>query len=98
VIGVGTRWSDFTTASRTAFQTPDVRFVNLNVAASTRQARRRAAGRRRPRGAEALLPARWPAGLDDGLPARARELARDWDATVERAYTSATARCRRRAR
>ena len=31
VLGVGTRWSDFTTASRTAFQDPDVRFVNLNV-------------------------------------------------------------------
>jgi 3D-(3,5/4)-trihydroxycyclohexane-1,2-dione acylhydrolase (decyclizing) len=33
VLGVGTRYSDFTTASRTAFQNPDVRFVNLNVAA-----------------------------------------------------------------
>jgi 3D-(3,5/4)-trihydroxycyclohexane-1,2-dione acylhydrolase (decyclizing) len=33
VIGVGTRYSDFTTASRTAFQHPDVRFVNLNVTA-----------------------------------------------------------------
>jgi 3D-(3,5/4)-trihydroxycyclohexane-1,2-dione acylhydrolase (decyclizing) len=33
VIGVGTRYSDFTTASRTAFQNPQVRFVNLNVAA-----------------------------------------------------------------
>jgi 3D-(3,5/4)-trihydroxycyclohexane-1,2-dione acylhydrolase (decyclizing) len=32
VIGVGTRYSDFTTASRTAFQHPDVRFVNLNIA------------------------------------------------------------------
>jgi 3D-(3,5/4)-trihydroxycyclohexane-1,2-dione acylhydrolase (decyclizing) len=32
VIGVGTRYSDFTTASRTAFQHPGVRFVNLNVA------------------------------------------------------------------
>ncbi|MEW1866429.1 3D-(3,5/4)-trihydroxycyclohexane-1,2-dione acylhydrolase (decyclizing) [Streptomyces sp. NPDC088194] len=32
VIGVGTRWSDFTTASRTAFQQPGVRFVNINVA------------------------------------------------------------------
>lgn len=31
VIGIGTRYSDFTTASRTAFQNPDVRFVNLNV-------------------------------------------------------------------
>jgi 3D-(3,5/4)-trihydroxycyclohexane-1,2-dione acylhydrolase (decyclizing) len=32
VIGVGTRWSDFTTASKSAFQDPGVRFVNLNVA------------------------------------------------------------------
>ncbi|HEX5205275.1 MAG TPA: 3D-(3,5/4)-trihydroxycyclohexane-1,2-dione acylhydrolase (decyclizing) [Actinoplanes sp.] len=32
VIGVGTRYSDFTTASRTAFQNPGVRFVNINVA------------------------------------------------------------------
>jgi 3D-(3,5/4)-trihydroxycyclohexane-1,2-dione acylhydrolase (decyclizing) len=33
VIGVGTRYSDFTTASRTAFQNSAVRFVNINVAA-----------------------------------------------------------------
>jgi 3D-(3,5/4)-trihydroxycyclohexane-1,2-dione acylhydrolase (decyclizing) len=33
VIGVGTRWTDFTTASQSAFRNPDVRFVNLNVAA-----------------------------------------------------------------
>ncbi len=33
VIGVGTRWSDFTTASRSAFAAPGVRFVNVNVAA-----------------------------------------------------------------
>jgi 3D-(3,5/4)-trihydroxycyclohexane-1,2-dione acylhydrolase (decyclizing) len=32
VIGVGTRYSDFTTASKTAFQNPDVRFININVA------------------------------------------------------------------
>jgi 3D-(3,5/4)-trihydroxycyclohexane-1,2-dione acylhydrolase (decyclizing) len=32
VIGIGTRWSDFTTASRSAFQDPGVRFVNVNVA------------------------------------------------------------------
>ncbi|HSP09369.1 MAG TPA: 3D-(3,5/4)-trihydroxycyclohexane-1,2-dione acylhydrolase (decyclizing) [Candidatus Dormibacteraeota bacterium] len=31
VIGVGTRYSDFTTASHTAFQDPDVRFVNVNI-------------------------------------------------------------------
>ncbi len=32
VIGIGTRYSDFTTASRTAFQNPAVAFVNINVA------------------------------------------------------------------
>ncbi len=32
VIGIGTRYSDFTSASRTAFNNPDVRFVNINVA------------------------------------------------------------------
>ncbi|MDR2996858.1 MAG: 3D-(3,5/4)-trihydroxycyclohexane-1,2-dione acylhydrolase (decyclizing) [Microbacterium sp.] len=32
VIGVGTRYSDFTTASRTAFQHPGAVFVNVNVA------------------------------------------------------------------
>lgn len=31
VIGVGTRYTDFTTASKTAFQNPDVRFININV-------------------------------------------------------------------
>src|SRR6266446_4665175 len=32
VIAVGTRLSDFTTASKTAFQNPGVRFININVA------------------------------------------------------------------
>jgi 3D-(3,5/4)-trihydroxycyclohexane-1,2-dione acylhydrolase (decyclizing) len=32
VIAIGTRLSDFTTASKTAFQNPDVRFININVA------------------------------------------------------------------
>lgn len=31
VIGVGTRYSDFTTASKTAWQNPNVRFININV-------------------------------------------------------------------
>jgi 3D-(3,5/4)-trihydroxycyclohexane-1,2-dione acylhydrolase (decyclizing) len=31
VIGIGTRYSDFTTASKTAFQDPGVRFININV-------------------------------------------------------------------
>jgi len=32
VIGIGTRYSDFTSMSKTAFQNPNVRFVNINVA------------------------------------------------------------------
>ena len=32
VIGIGTRYSDFTTASMTAFQNPNVKFVNINTA------------------------------------------------------------------
>jgi 3D-(3,5/4)-trihydroxycyclohexane-1,2-dione acylhydrolase (decyclizing) len=32
VIGIGTRYGDFTTASKSAFQDPDVTFVNINVA------------------------------------------------------------------
>lgn len=32
VIGIGTRYTDFTTASNTMFKNPDVRFVNINVA------------------------------------------------------------------
>lgn len=31
IIGIGTRYSDFTSASNTAFQNPDVRFININV-------------------------------------------------------------------
>ncbi len=32
VIGIGTRYTDFTTASKWLFQNPDVEFVNINVA------------------------------------------------------------------
>jgi 3D-(3,5/4)-trihydroxycyclohexane-1,2-dione acylhydrolase (decyclizing) len=31
VIGIGTRYSDFTTASKTAFQHPEVKFININI-------------------------------------------------------------------
>jgi 3D-(3,5/4)-trihydroxycyclohexane-1,2-dione acylhydrolase (decyclizing) len=32
IIGIGTRYSDFTTASKTAFQNPEVKFININIA------------------------------------------------------------------
>lgn len=31
IIGIGTRYSDFTTSSMTAFQNPHVKFININV-------------------------------------------------------------------
>jgi 3D-(3,5/4)-trihydroxycyclohexane-1,2-dione acylhydrolase (decyclizing) len=31
IIGIGTRYSDFTTASKTAFQNEKVRFININI-------------------------------------------------------------------
>jgi 3D-(3,5/4)-trihydroxycyclohexane-1,2-dione acylhydrolase (decyclizing) len=31
ILGIGTRYSDFTTASKTAFQNPSVGFVNINI-------------------------------------------------------------------
>jgi 3D-(3,5/4)-trihydroxycyclohexane-1,2-dione acylhydrolase (decyclizing) len=32
ILGIGTRYTDFTSASKTAFQNPSVRFININVA------------------------------------------------------------------
>jgi 3D-(3,5/4)-trihydroxycyclohexane-1,2-dione acylhydrolase (decyclizing) len=87
VLGVGTRWSDFTTASRSLF-TEDARFINLNVATvdAFKQAGLPLAADARV-GLEALHGALegWSAGPDHTE--RARALAAEWDATVERAYT-----------
>jgi 3D-(3,5/4)-trihydroxycyclohexane-1,2-dione acylhydrolase (decyclizing) len=88
VIGVGTRYSDFTTASRTAFGHPGVRFVNINIAAFDAA---KHAGLSVVADARAALDAlasslsgyETPAGYRQ----RVRELAAEWDATVEHAYT-----------
>jgi 3D-(3,5/4)-trihydroxycyclohexane-1,2-dione acylhydrolase (decyclizing) len=88
VLGVGTRWSDFTTASRSVFAEPDVRFVNLNVAPvdAFKQAGLPLVADAR-RGLEALHEALEGWSADPDHTARARALAAEWDATVERAYT-----------
>jgi 3D-(3,5/4)-trihydroxycyclohexane-1,2-dione acylhydrolase (decyclizing) len=85
VIGVGTRWSDFTTASKSAFQDPGVRFVNLNVSefdaakhsglALTCDARL---------GLEALREALAGHRAPEEWTARAREEAADWADEVAR--------------
>ncbi|MFD1826558.1 3D-(3,5/4)-trihydroxycyclohexane-1,2-dione acylhydrolase (decyclizing) [Mumia zhuanghuii] len=87
VLGVGTRWSDFTTASRTVFAHPDVRFINLNVAAVDAH---KHAGLSLVAdaltGLEALTDALsgWRAPAEHT--ADATERARAWDAVVEEAY------------
>jgi len=87
VIGIGTRYSDFTTASRTAFQHPGVRFVNVNVAAF--DAAKHAgvslvADARESLTALAGALSGW--STPDPYRERARALAAEWDETVERAY------------
>ena len=87
VIGIGTRYSDFTTASRTAFQHPDVRFVNINIAAfdaAKLSAVRLQADARAT--LEALSAELSGFTVDPAYRDRASALAREWDATVSAAY------------
>ncbi|GIE77111.1 3D-(3,5/4)-trihydroxycyclohexane-1,2-dione acylhydrolase (decyclizing) [Actinoplanes philippinensis] len=87
VIGVGTRWSDFTTASRSAFADPTVRFVNVNIASFDAAKHSGEAVVADARAAlEALLDALAGYRTDPAYRERAGEKARAWDATVERAY------------
>ena len=88
VVGIGTRWSDFTTASRSLFAADGVRFVNVNVAAFDAAKHAGVAVVADARAAiEGLAAALEGWAVDDGYRAEAARLARDWDATVERAYT-----------
>jgi len=87
VIGIGTRYSDFTTASRTLFVDPGIRFVSLNVAgfdayklpgvALVADARA---------GLYALTGALRGWRTEAAYRERVRRLALEWDETVERAY------------
>ena len=87
VIGIGTRYQDFTTASRTAFTDPGVRFVNVNVASM--DAAKHAGITVQADAREALTAlsaelAGW--SVDDAYRTRTAELAAAWEATVEAAY------------
>ncbi len=81
VIGVGTRYSDFTTASRTAFQHPGVRFVNLNLTSfdAAKQAATSLVADARE-GLRALTAAL------DGYRADVTVDTAEWQRTVDRAY------------
>jgi 3D-(3,5/4)-trihydroxycyclohexane-1,2-dione acylhydrolase (decyclizing) len=88
VIGVGTRYSDFTTASKTAFRHPDVRFVNVNVAELDvhKHAGLPLTGDARAT-LEALLPRLDGYRVSDGFRAAVARHQREWDREVERIYS-----------
>lgn len=87
VIGIGTRYSDFTSASRTAFNNPDVRFVNINVASldSVKQGGLSVVSDARE-AIEALGPALDGYAVDADYLARTAALAKEWDDTVSAVY------------
>ena len=85
VIGIGTRWTDFTTASKTLFEGASVRFINVNVASVDAfkldglpllcDARA---------GLEALAAAEWV--VDERYRTKAEKLHAEWDQEVTRLY------------
>jgi len=87
VLGIGTRYSDFTTASRTAFQHPDVRFVNLNITAfdAGKHAGASLVADARA-GLEALTEAMAGYHTDEAYRSRIEAANADWRQVVEHAY------------
>lgn len=89
VIGIGTRYSDFTSASRTAFNDPEVRFVNINVASldSVKQGGISVVSDARE-AIEALGSALADYTVGDEYRTRVTELAAEWDDTVSSVYAT----------
>jgi 3D-(3,5/4)-trihydroxycyclohexane-1,2-dione acylhydrolase (decyclizing) len=87
VVGIGTRYSDFTTASKTAFQAGGVRFVNINVADADAQ---KLAGLALVGDARATLEALdtrlhdW--AVEEEYRRQCARLQADWDHEVSRLY------------
>ncbi len=87
VIGIGTRYSDFTTASKTAFQHANVRFVNINVAEFDAGKHNGLALTGDARATLEELRPMLPAGcVDAAAQATAHRLHDDWEAEVDRIY------------
>jgi 3D-(3,5/4)-trihydroxycyclohexane-1,2-dione acylhydrolase (decyclizing) len=87
VIGIGTRFTDFPTASKTAFQDPAVRFININVAEmdAFKHAALPLIGDARA-SLEELSVAVGDFATSAEYQARVGELNRAWDAEVQRVY------------
>ena len=87
IIGIGTRYSDFTTASKTAFQHPEVRFINMNVAEfdAAKHLAMPLTGDAKVT-LEELLALLDDYHVDAGYRAQVEQLHVSWDAEVERIY------------
>lgn len=87
VIGIGTRYSDFTTASKTAFQHPRLRTININVSefdAFKHRGLPLVADARAT--VESLTDALRDYRVSDGYTRRVARFAADWDREVERIH------------
>lgn len=87
VLGIGTRYSDFTSASKTAFQNPGVRFININVAEfdASKHAATALVGDARVT-LEELQAAVTGYAVEDAYRARIRTFRADWEKEVDRIY------------
>ena len=87
VIGIGTRYSDFTTASHTQFKNPDVTFVNINVAAfdAAKHSAEMVVGDARE-SLEALTAALDGYRVGDDYTGRIAELKADWAKATHECY------------
>ncbi|WP_433439041.1 3D-(3,5/4)-trihydroxycyclohexane-1,2-dione acylhydrolase (decyclizing) [Nonomuraea sp. CA-141351] len=87
IIGVGTRYSDFTTASRTIFA-PEARFLNLNITAfdAAKLSGMQLVADAREGLADLVEAFAGWSGPPDAYRVRAAELTRSWDAAVDHAY------------
>ncbi|GAA0224843.1 3D-(3,5/4)-trihydroxycyclohexane-1,2-dione acylhydrolase (decyclizing) [Cryptosporangium japonicum] len=86
VIGIGTRYSDFTTASRTVFGADGVRFVNVNVAPIDAVKHAGLAVRADARRTLEALTLEYE--VDPGYRAEYTRLDAEWNAAVRKAYDS----------
>jgi 3D-(3,5/4)-trihydroxycyclohexane-1,2-dione acylhydrolase (decyclizing) len=87
VLGIGTRYSDFTSASKTAFQNADVRFININVAEfdAYKHAALPLTGDARAT-LEELLPLLAGYRVSADYAARIAEFREQWEREVDRIY------------
>src|SRR5580700_10881753 len=87
VLGVGTRYSDFTSASKTVFQNPTVRFININVAEfdAYKHSALPLAGDARAT-LEELRPLLGNYQINEAYKNQIHKLRMEWEAEVDRIY------------